>query len=564
MDIKQEIKKLLEKVVGKPAEVDRPADLAFGDYTTSIAIKEKLDAGEIAKKLEENSLFEKVEAVNGFINFFLKSEHLLGNLALILEQKEKYGSSDAGKGKTVVIDYSAPNIAKPFGVGHLRSTIIGQAIYNIYKSQGYTAIGDNHLGDWGTQFGKLIYQIELKIKNEKLKIKELDIEKLEKLYVEFHQQAKENPKLEDEARAWFKKLEDGNKEAKAIWQACYDISIKEFDRIYSLLGIKIDYALGESFYQDKMQAIFEEMKQKGIVEQSQGAWVVKFANDELPTLPVIKSDGATTYFLRDLATIQYRLNTWQPQLIIYEVGADQSLHFRQLFKTAQMLGWNRVVFKHVAHGLMRSKTGKFSTRKGQTVHLEEVLEEAIAKAKEIIKQSETNQGLSETEKSQLAQQVGIGAIKYNDLSQHHSKDIIFDWGKLLNLKGNSGPYLQYTYARCRSVLQKSGVKNDAFRAFNENLTKQPLPLNNEELNLLRQLVYFPELLQKAAAAFSPNLIANYVFALAQEFNLFYAKHYILQADTKEQKEFRLALTFAVGQIIKNGLTLLGIESPEKM
>jgi len=569
--LKQEIENLIKKTIGhkdlsdKKAIVEVPDNFSYGDFSTNLAIKEKLNPKEIAEKLKASPLFEKVEVVNGFINFFLKPEYFLENLKQILKQKEKYGQSKLGKDKTIVIDYSAPNIAKPFGIGHLRSTIIGQAIYNLYKFLGYKCIGDNHLGDWGTQFGKLIFQIELKVQNEKLKVGDLTISDLEKLYVEFHKEAEQNPALNDEARAWFKKLEEGDKEARKIWQVCVDISIKEFNRIYDLLGVKIDNVLAESFYLDKMPEVFEEMKQKGLTRQSEGAWVMEFPNNELPelssalpSLVLIKSDGATTYFLRDLATIKYRLKKWKPNIIAYEVGVDQSLYLKQVFKTIEMLGWARnVQFEHIVHGLMRSKAGKFSTRRGDTIHLEDVLQEAIDKAKEIIEKSETDKGLSQNEKLVLAKQIGIGAVKYNDLSQHHSRDIIFDWDKILNLKGNSGPYLQYVYARCQSVLEKSGEKPKLPKIdFNK--------LQETEKMLLKKLLHFSEVVEQSANSFSPNFICNYIFNLAQDFNLFYNELSILKADAKEQKEFRLALTFAVGQVVKNGLTILGIETPNRM
>ncbi|MDD5433672.1 MAG: arginine--tRNA ligase [Candidatus Pacebacteria bacterium] len=549
--LREEIENLIERAIHKKAFVERPDDFNYGDFSTNVAIKEKIDPQEIADKLKESPLFEKVEVVNGFINFFLKPEHFLENLSQVLKQKEEYGSSNVGKGKTIVIDYSGPNIAKSFGIGHLRSTIIGQAIYNLYKFLGYKCIGDNHLGDWGTQFGKLIFQIELKIKNEKLKIHELTIDDLERLYVEFHKEAEQNPVLNDEARAWFKKLEDGDKKAKEIWQACKEISLKEFARIYSLLGVKIDNTLGESFYVDKMQPIFEEMKDKDLTKQSEGAWVVEFPNNELSSLVLMKSDGATTYYLRDLATIKYRLKKWKPNIIVYEVGVDQSLYFKQLFKTVDLLGWAKDVrFEHIVHGLMRSKTGKFSTRKGDTIHLEDVLKEAINKAKE----------LSGEKNKELAKQVGIGAVKYNDLSQHHSRDIVFDWDKILNLKGNSGPYLQYTFARTQSVLEKAGGSPTSVK-----INKVDFEVLEEiEKILLKKLSHFNEAIEQAAITFSPNLICNYVFDLAQSFNLFYNEIQILKADTELQKQFRLALTFGVGQVIKNSLTILGIESPNKM
>ncbi len=543
--------------------VEHPKEMSHGDYATSIALVIgkilKKNPMEIAESIKfqildlESDFFEKVEVVKpGFINFFLSEESLINSLNNILKEKEKYGSAKIRK--TVVIDYSAPNIAKPFGIGHLRSTILGQSIYNIYKFLGWKCIGDNHLGDWGTQFGKMIVAIKKWANKEKLK--DLSIADLEKLYIKFHQETEANPELEEEARAWFKKLEDNNKEAKEIWQICVDISLKEFDRVYNLLGIKIDYVLGESFYQGKMMPIIKEAIKKKIAIKSQGALIIKYPKDKLPLAIVLKSDGATNYLTRDLATVQYRLKTWKPDLIIYEVGVEQSLHLKQLFWAIEFLGWaKREKFFHMAHGLYRSKKGKLSTRKGKTIHLESVLQEAIERARKIIEQSETSKNLSDKEKEKIAQIVGVGAVKYNDLSQHYSRNIVFDWDKILNLKGNSGPYLQYTFARCKSVLRKSKT-NINFKNIKD--------LNLEEKDILRTIYRFPEIVQGAADKFSPNLICNFAFDLAQKYNLFYQKHSIIKAETDNLKMFRLSLTTAVAQILKNSLSLLGISVPEKM
>jgi arginyl-tRNA synthetase len=557
-------------------KIEHPEEKAHGDYATNVAMViakiVKKSPMEIAEKINLQltnrafygsegahynlQLFEKIEVAEpGFINFFLKKEFFIEELKQILKEKNKYGQSLVGKGKTMVIDYSSPNIAKPFGIGHLRSTIIGQAIYNIYKFLGFKCIGDNHLGDWGTQFGKLIFSIE---NWGKKKIEDYSIEELEKLYVRFHKEAERNPKLEEEGRKWFKKLEEGDREARRIWKALIKISLKEFDRIYKLLGVKINYALGESFYLGMLKDVIEEAKKKNIAIESQGALIIKYPHNELPLAIILKSDKATTYLTRDLATVKYRLKRWKPDLIIYEVGADQELHLKQLFRAVELLGWaQKTKFFHVAHGLYRTKTGKFSTRKGETVHLEEVLKEAILRAEEIIEKSETSRGLTEKEKEKISKIVGIGAVKYNDLSQHPSKDIIFDWEKILNLKGNSGPYLQYTFARCESVLKKAktkiGPKKLKFFAF-----------NREEEDILREIYKFPEIVQESAEKFSPNLICNFAFNLAQKYNLFYDLHPILKAKTEELKIFRLTLTATVAQVLKNSLNLLGISVPEKM
>jgi len=412
------------------------------------------------------------------------------------------------------------------------------------------------LGDWGTQFGKLIFAIK---KWGKKKIDDYSVNELEELYVKFHKEAEKNPQLEEEGRKWFKKLEEGEREARKIWKTLVKISLKEFERIYNLLGVKFDVVLGESFYEPMLKEIIEELKKKKIAKESQGALIIEFPNNEFPPVIVQKSDGTTTYFTRDLATIKYRLKRWNPDLIIYEVGVDQKLHFQQLFKTVEILRWTKKTkFVHVAHGLYRTKTGKFSTRKGETVHLEDVLNEAIERAREIIEKSETSRGLTEKEKEKISKIVGIGAVKYNDLSQHPSKDIVFDWGKVLNLKGNSAPYLQYTFVRCQSVLRK------AKKSQIENCKLRIEKLKKEEIEILREIYKFPEIVQDAAEKFSPNLICNFVFELARNYNFFYDIYPILKAEDKEIKNFRLLLTKAVAQIIQNSLFLLGIEVPKRM
>jgi len=558
---REEIKKLIEKAVKelykKEVEVgvERPAEATHGDYATNIAMILKKNPQEIANAIKSDIL-ERVEVKNGFINFFLSKNVLLAEVKKILKEKDEYGSSKTGKGKTVVIDYSSPNIAKPFGIGHLKSTIIGQAIYNIYKFLSWKCISDNHLGDWGTQFGKLI--VAIKKWGDEKNLEGLSINDLEKLYVKFHQEAESNLRLEEEARVWFKRLEEGNKEARRIWQACVDISLKEFDKIYKLLGIRIDYAFGESFYEGMLKNIIDEAIKKKIAVKSKGAVIIKYPKDELPPGVILKSDGATTYFTRDLATVKYRLKRWNPDLIIYEVGAEQTLHFKQLFRAVGLLGWaKRENFFHITHGLIRLKERKFSTRKGLTIHLKDVLKEAIERAEEIIKKSETRIDLSEKERKKIAKMVGIGAVKYNDLSQHYSKDIVFKWDKILNLKGNSAPYLQYTFARCKSVLQRAKLK-----IYPEKI--KTFDFNSEEKDILRTIYKFPEVVEETAEKFSPNLICNFVFDLAQKYNLFYNLYPIIKAETKELKIFRLALTAATAQILKNSLLLLGISAPEKM
>lgn len=581
-----------EKVV-----LEHPSDLAHGDFSTSIALVLSKDLGkpprELADKIEKAwqeiglpNFVEKIQVANpGFLNVWLKFDALGRKLAEVLNRGVESGGVGGikgfggGKGKTVVIDYSSPNIAKPFGIGHLRSTNIGQALYNIYKFCGWKVVGDNHLGDWGTQFGKLIYQINSKLKtqNSKLKLKKLTIEDLERLYVEFHKEAETKPEMEEEARKWFKRLEEGEPEARKIWQVCVEISLKEFSRIYDLLGVKIDYVYGESFYLDKMAGVLNDARKVGLLKESLGAKVVEIPGMDVPAM-LVKSDGATTYLLRDLATIKFRKKTWNPDLYIYEVGVDQKLYFEQVFSVAEMLGYGQLSqFVHISHGLIRWAAGKFSTRRGETIHLEDVLKEAVDRARRLCETAGVAKDLPVEERVGVAKAIGIGAIKYNDLKQNPKTDIIFDWDQILTLSGNSGPYLQYTFARTQSVLRKATFavppSKESLRATSEEGLPQPQTparwanallggeIAEEELVLLRMIYKFPEVILEAGENFSPNLLCNFLFDLAQKFNVFYDRCRILG---NKKEDFRLSLTAAVGQILKNGLSLLGIESLEKM
>ncbi len=536
--IKEEINKLLSD------NVEACKDLNHGDYYSSLPLKLAKQTGkepmaiaqDIVDKIDKPESISKIEVIKpGFINFFLSEDYLKQELKEVFDKKELYGSNNLGKGKTIVIDYSSPNIAKSFGIGHLRSTIIGQAIYNIYKFSGWNCIGDNHIGDWGTQFGKLIFQI--KKSNLVDDIEELTVQDLENLYVGFHKDAVNNPEIEDSARDYFKKLESGDEEIKKIWQVCVKKSLDEFERIYEMLDIKIDNVYGESFYVNLTNEIVKEAEKLGISKKSDGAVIIEF--DDLPSIILVKSDGSTNYFARDLAAIKYRIDKWNPDKIVYEVGSDQSLYFKQLFETAKKFGW-KTELVHINHGLVRWPHGKFSTRRGDTVHLESVLEESIKKAGDIIDQPQ-----------EVAQMVGIGAVKYNDLSQHYSRDIVFDWDKMINLKGNSGPYIQYTFARANSVLEK----------YNGDYGSDVEITNAEEMLLLRKIRFWSEIVESSAKTFSPNIICNFLFDLSQSYNLFYNNNRIIGG---KNEKTGMALTFAVATIIKNGLTLLGINSPKKM
>ena len=514
---------------------------------------------------------EKVEAVKpGFVNFYLSEKYLLENIKTVLEEKEKFGSKRQDPNKKVVIEYSSPNIAKPFTVGHLRSTIIGDAIANLLEANGWKVYRDNHLGDWGTQFGKQIYAIKTWGNEDEITKSENPVKMLMDLYVRFHQEAEKDPALEEEGRRWFKKLEDGDKETRRLWNKCIEWSLKEFRKIYDRLGISFTEnngaGYGESFFEDKMGGIINELEKKGLLKESEGAKLVFYPKNKYPPLMIIKKDGATLYATRDLATDKFRLNKYgKDVVIINEVGIEQSLYFKQIFEIEKMLGWVKDGQRiHKRHGHYRFKDEKMSTRKGNVIWLEEVLEEAIGRANK----------LSSGKAENTAKDVAIGAIKWNDLKRTSEQDIVFDWDEILNMEGNAGPYLQYTFARTQSVIHKASINvmpNSFQHLERTGILKPASPrgeqvqddkmMEPEEVSLLRALQRFPEIVWEAGENFSPNLLCNYLFDLAQKFNLFYQKHKILES---ENRDFRLALTQAVGQVIKNGLYLLGIKAPERM
>ena len=577
--LKDKIKNLIKKVILEAQKkkklpkfkipeisIEHPKDSRHGDYASNISMqlvsrckKSPMDIGKILvdklagfKKAQD--LFEKIEIVKpGFINFTLSKKWLQEQIAEAIKKSENFGKVNIGKGKIIVIDYSAPNIAKPMSIGHLRSTIIGQSIYNIYEFLGYRCIGDNHLGDWGTQFGKLIYAY--KEWGNREKIKQNPIKELLKLYVKFHNEVEKNPDLEDKGREWFKRLEDKDKEALRLWRWFTKLSLKEFNKIYKLLDIKFDYELGESFYDNMLDDVIKEVQDKGITKESKGAIIIPLEEHNLPPLLIQKSDGATLYATRDLATAKYRIEKFKPIRIIYVVGAEQKLYFKQLFKTFELVSYAKGRdFVHVCFGLIRLAGVRMATRKGKVIFLEDVLEKAIDLARKIV--DDKNPNLSEKIKDKIARQIGIGAVKYNDLSQNRITDITFDWNKMLSLEGNSAPYLQYTHARICSILKKSkiGLNNK----FDSSLLK-----DKREIALLRKLYIFPEMVMKAAEEYMPNYIATYLFELAQNFNLFYNEIRVLQAE-KNVSLARLHLVKSVSLILKNGLALLGIEAPEQM
>src|SRR3990172_3966913 len=521
--------------------LEHPVEEQFGDWSSNAALqyikqvtqfaqpKELATAlvGKLQQTLKTNPAIESVSVAGpGFINFTLSQSYWLSQLERLGAVKDaRELIAHSGAGKTAIIEYSSPNIAKPFTVGHLRSTIIGDAIANILESIGWTVLRDNHLGDWGTQFGKQICALKKWGDVNRL---DYSVKELVDLYVKFHEEAEKDPKLEDEARSWFKKLEDGDKEARALWQKCVDWSWIEFNKIYQRLGIKFSdqfnqgRGLGESFFEDKMADVIAELKAKKLLKTGEdGAQLVFFKDDKYPPAMILKKDGATLYATRDLATDKYRKEQYQPDLVINEVGQEQELYFQQLFEIETRLGWYKKEQRiHVAHGMYRFKEGKMSTRKGNVIWLEEVLDEA--------------------EKKATAKEIAIGALKWNDLKGSAKRDIVFDWDEILNMEGNSGPYLQYTYARCRSVIAKSNSQIDPERS------RKTTDLTNPDGLVLRTLYRFDEVVTQAAEELSPSLVANFLYDLAQRYNNFYNVETILKAPVGK-KEFRLWLTHATAE-----------------
>jgi arginyl-tRNA synthetase len=535
------IKKILEQAVG---EIEHPADESHGDYSSNVALRTGVDAKELVEKLlKDKKLMQVVEKIEikgpGFINFWLKREWLVKEMGRVVELGSDYGKGTWGKGKKMLVDYSAPNIAKQFSVGHLRSTIIGQAIYNLYRFSGWKCVGDNHLGDWGTQFGMIIAAVE----KWDLDLSKMNVLEIEEVYVKYNRMARENEKYLEKAQQAFARLEKGDVKAKGIWQVAVDMSLKDFDRVYDLLGVKIDIANGESFYQDKMPEVIKEMKKKKVATEGEGGSLIV----ELPSLPpamLVKSDGSSTYFTRDMATVKYRGENpnLACDLYVYEVGAEQSLHFRQVFAAAEKMGWGKKEdFVHVAHGLVLGNDGKkMSTRKGTAESMEDLLKKMIERAGKINKES--------------AKQVGVGAVVFNDLKHSPQTSYKFDWEKALSMEGDSGPYVQYTCVRAKSVVSRSSLGKI------EDGNAEP-DFDDTELAVLRKIYLFGEVIERAAKEFAPNMVCEYLLELSKNFNGFYSNNQVIGSDNEK---FRLALTAAVAQVLENGLKLLQIEVPDKM
>ena len=564
MDFKVEIAYLLEKVTQQPQQeiigtIEVPPNKEMGDFAYPCFRLAKqfrkappLIAQELSEKIEKPNFIDSVKVQGAYLNFFVKKQvYAQEVLQEVLSKKENYGKSTVGEGKTIVIDYSSPNIAKPFHVGHLRSTVIGNALYHIFEKLGYRCEGINHLGDWGTQFGKLI--VAYQKWGSKEAVEKDGIQELMRIYVKFHDEAEKAPQLEDEARGWFVKMQNGQEEALALWKWFYDISITEFDRVYDMLGVHFDAYTGESFYNDKMDAVVKELKDKNLLKESEGAMIVDLEEDKMPPCLIIRKDGGTLYATRDITAALYRKKTYHFDKCIYLTALDQNLHFAQWFAVIKKMGydwWKDLI--HVPFGLVSLDSGKLSTRHGNVVLMEELLNQAIAETKKIIE--EKNPDLPN--KEEVAKKVGIGAVIFNDLYNSRVKDVVFSWERMLNFDGETGPYVQYTHARACSILRRGQCTLPK----NIDYTKLTDEASIEVLKLLGQ---FPEKIQEAADKLEPFIVTRHIVNLAQAFNKFYHDNSILNSE-ENTKQARIALVIAVKTVLSEGLAMLGIQAPEQM
>lgn len=498
-----------------------------------------------------------VSAVNGYLNFSIdRTAFVKTTLDKIAEEGEKYGSDTIGAGKTICIDYSSINIAKPFHIGHLSTTVLGGALYRILSFLGYKTVGINHLGDYGTQFGKLISAY--KRWGDKETVQKGGIRALNELYVRFHREAETDPALDDEARAYFKKIEEKDEECLALFRWFKELTLKDVQKIYDLLDIRFDSYAGESFYSDKMQPVVDELKEKGLLKESRGAQVVDLEEYGMPPCIILKSDGTSLYATRDMAAAIYRKQTYDFYKCLYVVAYQQNLHFKQFFKVLELMGkdWAKDLV-HVAYGMVSLEEGTMSTRKGNVVFLEDVIRRCIEKAYEII--SEKNPSLQGEEKAKIAEQVGVGAVIFGALYNSKIKDIVFSYDKVLNFDGETSVYVQYTCARAKSVLQKAGVAAEKSRGYTLDFA-----LNEAETDLAKALADFPDTVREAAEKYEPSFIARYAVDLSQKFNKFYFDCKILSAEDENKKAFRLDLTAAMARVLTNAFALLGISMPDKM
>ncbi len=564
-------KQIIAKQISKTIEINEkelesyietPKDSKNGDYAfPCFRLAKELRkappaiASEIQEKIELTDEIEKVDVAGGYLNFFINKSTLAEEVLGEISTTEQYGKSRIGEGKNIVIDYSAPNIAKPFHIGHLRSTVIGGALYNIYKYLGYNVTGVNHLGDYGTQFGKLIEGY--KMWGSEYDIENDPINELTKIYIRINEACKNDEQILENCRNNFKKLEDGDPYCVDIWKKFRELSLQEFQKVYDLLGSKFDSWNGESFYSDKMPEVIDILEKTGKLVESQGAKIIDLEDKGINTPCIIeKSNGSTTYATRDLAAILYRARTYNFDKALYVTSYEQVLHFKQVFEVAKLLGLDEKYtngLEHVSFGMVLLPEGKMSTREGNIIKLEDLLNEAISRAKEIIEQK--NPDLEN--KEEVAKKVGIGAVIFNDMSASRIKDEIFDWNTILNFQGETGPYIQYTYVRTKSVLEKAGYLPKIEDVKTENLS------DDYSMAILKLIYNFEDVLVQVTDKNEPSILARYLIDLAKAYSSFYNENKIIVED-KEVQDARVYLTYATSEVLKQGANLLGIEMPEKM
>lgn len=572
IDFKKEIAEIIAKNLDGLTEdeiksmIEIPQDQSMGDYAfpcfrlaKTMRKAPNLIAAELAEKLQGEKIFSEVSPVNAYVNMFVSREEMMkSTVSEVLEEKENFGRSDIGGNKKVIVEFSSPNIAKPFHIGHIRSTVIGNSLSKIYDALGYDVFKINHLGDYGTQFGKMICAYRRWGNRED--VINSPIKTLLGYYTKFHVEVEEHPELEDEARAIFTKLEQGSKEEVELWQWFREESLKEFQRVYDMLGIEFDSYNGESFYSDKMPRFEKELSDKGLLQESKGAQVVDLEEYKLGTALIKKSDGSSLYITRDIAAAVYRKENYDFYKNIYVVATQQNLHFQQLFKIIELMGYdwaNQCV--HVPFGMVRLEEGTMSTRHGRVVFLEDVLNGAIEKTREIIEEKNPNiENLEE-----ITSQVGIGAVVFNELSNNRIKDYTFKWDQILNFDGETGPYVQYTHARCASLLRKAGEDIVAKAQDPKNVDFALLAKSDSAYELTKLIYAFPGVVEQAGEKYEPSIITRHIIDIAQCFNKFYHDEHII-VDDEVEKTSKIALVIATKRVIATGIGLLGMKAPERM
>lgn len=545
-------KELVAGILEIPPKADM-GDFAFPCFQLAKTLRKapQMIAAKLAEKIGETDIIDKIEVQGAYLNFFLKKEMYVKSMMESANVKN-FGASDIGAGKTICIDYSSPNVAKNFHVGHLRTTIIGNSLYKIYEKLGYKVERINHLGDWGTQFGKLI--VAYKAWGSKEAVEKDGVAELMRLYVRFHEEAEKDDSLNDQARDWFTQMEKGNEEALSIWQWFVDISLKEYKGTYELLGMEFDHYLGESFYRDKTADVVKRLSDAGLLKESEGARIVDLEEYNMAPCLITKKDGSSIYATRDLAAIFYRKQTWNFDKCLYVTGQEQKLHFAQVFKVVELLGndWAKDSLVHIPYGLVSLEGAKLSTRSGNIIYAEDILLEAIDKVKQVI--AEKNPNLEN--KDEVAKTVGVGAILFHDLYNQRIKDVSFKWDKVLNFDGETGPYVQYTYCRCASILRTVTYEENADIDYS-------LLLDEEAIALIKEISRFPQVVLDAAEKYEPSVIARFAMDVAQSFSRFYNACRV-NVEDDNLRNARVKLVALTKATLNDALELLGIDCPEQM